>query len=147
MTQDIPTQTDNSKIITEPEQHGDRSTIRQTGSRSTVQRGAPDPFMTPCPAWCTQDGPHSVELMAEDRNHWGEEHPLNLSLVPAEYISDEDAYELPYLTTYLRQNVRDAEPAVNLSQGELPGWLLTLAEARELGRTLIALADEEASCR
>jgi hypothetical protein len=101
----------------------------------TVRRS--DVFWLPngCPQWCT-DG-HKAEDHPDDRSHMSEEVYVDLTLEPA------DHGEVSTTEMYLYEHVTDAEASIRFGAGACGRELnLTLAEARGLAATLLALCEE-----
>ena len=113
-----------------------------------VPQDSRDPFYDACPGWCDKaEGGHlHVETCAADRVHYGREIDVPLSLVAADIHRDRDddlTITFPTMRMYLWRKVLYRDPQVRLGLSALgPDWMLTPAEARQVGQALIQLADE-----
>lgn len=106
----------------------------------SVARGASDPFMGDCPAWC--DDMHTVMGSREDRWHMSDGAMLPLSLedmsyYPSDKPGGKSVYSVSTLHTWLQQHdaYRDAEVAISVKGSK--ELKLTIAEAETLAHALL----------
>lgn len=114
---------------------------RKRREREAAELLASRPFWqaSACPAWCVT-GPHAVATPPEDRLHESEPFEIVLSMLGA-LEHERDEWLPQTLIVNLRQEYRDAEPAVVLATGQRPDMPLTYWEAGALYDALHMLLD------
>lgn len=107
-----------------------------------AQFGA-DPYVGPCPAWCVmnrvEDGRHDFQCFEEDRQHGGEVVRVALRAVASEHSGDD--YVLGHAEMYLMQPALRRDPHICANINGLAGIDVTLDEAEQIARALMALVE------
>ncbi len=96
-----------------------------------------------CPSWCAS-GDHLRTASEEDRAHWGTFHEIELLLHEPSPMADGSTMP-DRVVTVLEQGHDEPLPKVRqiTAQGH-DQLVLTLEEAAELGRTLLAVVEQAA---
>jgi hypothetical protein len=74
-----------------------------------------------CPSWCTFSETHKISDHPEDRNHYGQDHEVRLSLhdpVECQLIGDDRWWEPEVLKVSLKQHGDAADPQIEFSLGD-----------------------------
>lgn len=127
-----------------------RFTIDGKAYDAAVGRTAGDPFVSSCPSWCdeAETGHRHVLGCDEDRTHYGLPIDVVVRSIRCDYESglpneeEDDRYVLGSMRLYLQQRVLEQAPTVYLGECEKAGYHFTPAEAREIARVLVALAEQ-----
>jgi hypothetical protein len=94
-----------------------------------------------CAPWCEDGDGHTNARHVDDQWCSSTENRVSLTRTPMVLLCD-DSWRLDYVTTYLVRDAYEVGARINLSRGEDAGVYLTPDEARELGETLIRLAEQ-----
>lgn len=123
---------------------------KETRAASVVKKSAADPNATPCPDWCNER-PHTAQRLRRDRlhrsgvvsmalsNHLGSDSCNGKLLEPLAEVVIAKPWNRVEPFVQLRRRAEQFDGSHDITTDSL--YSLTLAEAAELGRILLAAVD------